>query len=142
MIKDKDVEKIKNVMLEEQIENEKVESVILKLLPEKKEEVEDEPKSKKQYVIVLSDPNGVIQEEMTGWVVQIPEDESILDTMKLVHASLYDYNASRKGRKNPVEKVGEGLSFVPYRFFKEHNVGIKTKEAVAVVTTNNILPNE
>ena len=101
---------------------------------------EKPPKQKKQYIIVVSDPDKQITQELTGWVIQIPEEESILSVRDNIHKSLYDFNASRRGRKLPVETIGEGFESVQAKTFKNCGIYVKTKTPVFVVTTDNILP--
>jgi hypothetical protein len=110
------------------------------------EDVDDStptPREKKQYVIVVSDPEGKIEvSDYTGWVVQIPESESISTVLENINNAAYDYNASKKGRKSPVFSVGEALEDIPTKFFKNRKVFIKTKEAVFVKVTDNTIPKE
>jgi hypothetical protein len=100
----------------------------------------DEPKVKKQFVIVVSDPNNIINKDLTGWVMQIPEDEDVTDVVECIKKGAYNFNASKKGQKYPVTSIGQAIANVSNKFFKPYNVSIKTKEPVLVVTTNNILP--
>jgi hypothetical protein len=103
-------------------------------------EESDEPKVKKQFVIVVSDPNNIINKDLTGWVMQIPEDEDVTDVVECIKKGAYNFNASKKGQKYPVTSIGQAIANVSNKFFKPYNVSIKTKEPILVVTTNNILP--
>src|SRR5689334_8468512 len=68
------------------------------------------PAQKKQFVILLSDPEGKLpKKDLTGWIVQIPEKASPFSTMDRVFKASYDFNASKKGRMLPVKSVGESL---------------------------------
>ena len=109
---------------------------------EKAEELEgsDEPKVKKQFVMLVSDPNSVINKDLTGWVVQMPEDEDVRDVVECIKKGAYNFNASKKGQKYPVTSIGQAIANVGNKFFKPYNVSIKTKEPILIVTTNNILP--
>jgi hypothetical protein len=101
------------------------------------------PAVKKQYVILVSDPDGKLpQHDFVGWVVQIPEDESVATTQDRIFRSCYDFNASKKGRLLPVKTVGEALENVPAKFFKEADVWVKTKTPVLMLKTNNEVPKE
>jgi hypothetical protein len=54
---------------------------------------------KKQYLILLSDPEGRMPKgDFTGWVLQIPESESPASSQERLLKGTYDYNASKKGR--------------------------------------------
>jgi hypothetical protein len=101
------------------------------------------PAVKKQFVILVSDPDGKLpQHDFVGWVVQIPEDESVATTQDRIFRSCYDFNASKKGRLLPVKTVGEALENVPAKFFKEADVWVKTKTPVLMLKTNNEVPKE
>ena len=104
---------------------------------------EKPPAQKKQFVILVSDPEGVMPEqELAGWVIQIPEEASPLSLQERVHKATYDYNASRKGRKLPAETMGEAFEAVPAKNFKEVEVWVKTKTPVLVLTTDNKIPKD
>jgi hypothetical protein len=104
-------------------------------------EEEKPPSAKKQFIIVASDPDGVLADvELAGWVLQIPEEASPLSLMERVHKAAYDFNASRRGRKLPVETIGEAFESVPAKNFKDVEVWVKTKTPVLVLSTDNKLP--
>ena len=107
---------------------------------ETESEGEDLPKVKQQYVIVVSDPKKTITEELTGWVVQIPDDESVLTVTDRIKKAAYNYNASKKGQKYPIKTIGEAVESIGNKFFKPYDLKVKTKEAVFVVVTDNVLP--
>ena len=103
---------------------------------------EKPPPVKKQFVVLVSDPNGDLEgHDMTGWVVQIPEDDPVRDTEDRLFQSAYDYNASPKGRKMTLQTIAETCEHVPTRVSKEHNVWIKTKEPVEILPTRNKVPS-
>ena len=104
------------------------------------DEGSDEPMIKKQYGILVCDKDGEIKRDLVGWVFQMPENEDTRDAIESVKKAAYNYNASKKGRKYPVNTIGQAIEGVGNKFFKPYNVSIKTKEPVLVVTTNNILP--
>jgi hypothetical protein len=101
------------------------------------------PAPKKQFVIVLSDPEGKLpKKDLTGWVVLIPENASPFSTMDRVFKGAYDFNASKKGRMLPVKSIGEALESVGPKYFKESELWVRTKLPVAVVVTDNVLPKD
>jgi hypothetical protein len=107
------------------------------------EEEEKPPAQKKQFVILVSDPEGKMpEEELAGWVLQIPEEASPLSLQERVHKAAYDFNATLRGRKLPVETIGEAFESVPAKNFKEVEVFVKTKVPVLVLTTDNKLPKD
>jgi len=103
-------------------------------------EESDEPKIKKQLGILICDKDGDIKRDLVGWVFQMPENEDTRDVIDNIKKAAYNYNASKKGRKYPVNTIGQAIEGVGNKFFKPYNVSIKTKEAVLVVTTDNVLP--
>ena len=107
------------------------------------DENETEPTIKKQFVVILSDPEGELEgKEYTGWVVQVPEDESSYEaTEKLIRAA-YEYNVTRKGRRMPVQQIGEVCEHVAAKILKEQKVWVKTKEPVFILRTDNVVPME
>lgn len=101
------------------------------------------PAIKKQFVIVISDPESRMPKgDFTGWVVQIPDNASPATTPDRVFKAAYDFNASKKGRLLPVKTVGEAFESIPAKHYKEAEVWVKTKEPVIVLRTNNQIPKD
>jgi hypothetical protein len=101
------------------------------------------PAVKKQFVVIISDPEGLLpKNDFVGWVVQIEESESPATTLDRINRSAYEYNTTKKGRLLPIKTVGEALESVPAKFLKEACVWVKTKTPVLVVKTNNEIPHE
>lgn len=108
---------------------------------EKMEEAEREPRTKKKYVFVVSDPEGVLDgRELVGWVVQIPEDQSEFSVEERIFAATYEYNRSKKGRRDPARTVGEACERVPAKMFRAQQIWVKNKEAAYLLPTSNELP--
>lgn len=117
-----------------------IEEMNLAAQPEGGDE-EKPPAVKKQFVILLSDPDGKMpKNDFVGWVLQIPENESVATTQDRIFRGCYDFNASKKGRLLPVKTVGEALENVPAKYFKEADVWVKTKTPVLVLKTDNEVP--
>ncbi len=101
------------------------------------------PAVKKQWVILISDPDGRLpKHDFVGWVLQIPESESVATTTDRAFRSAYDYNTTKKGRLLPVKTVGEALENVPAKQFKEADVWVKSKTPVLMLRTDNEIPKE
>lgn len=99
------------------------------------------PPVKKQWCILISDPQDSLRgKDYTGWIVQIPEDDSPATTQERLVNAAYEYNASPKGRRIPVQTIGETCEVVPARFFKEQGAWVKTKVPVLMLTTDNKIP--
>lgn len=100
-----------------------------------------DPIVKKQFIIVLSDPSGILPEEdIVGWVTQIPEMDNPGTVIERIKRSAYEYNISKKGRRHPVKSIGEACEAVGQKFQKEQDISIKTKLPVTVLRTDNVLP--
>jgi hypothetical protein len=106
-------------------------------------EAESPPPVKKQYVILVSDPeNRWPKHDFAGWVLQIPESESPATTPDRIFRSVYDYNMTKKGRLYPAKTVGEAVENVPAKFFREADLWVKSKTPVLVLRTDNEIPKE
>jgi hypothetical protein len=98
---------------------------------------------KKQFIILVSDPsNKMPKADLTGWVLQLPEDESPASLQERLFKGAYDYNASKKGRLHPVKTVGDAVENVPGKFFREVELWVKTKTPVLVLRTDNEIPKD
>ena len=101
------------------------------------------PAVKKQWVILISDPEGRLpKHDFVGWVLQIPESESVATTTDRIFRSSYDYNTTKKGQLMPVKTVGEAIETVPAKQFKEADVWVKSKTPVLMLRTDNEIPKE
>ena len=119
-----------------------IEEMNLAVQPETGDD-EKPPAVKKQFVILVSDPDGKLpKHDFVGWVLQIPETESVATTLDRVFRSSYDFNTTKKGRLMPVKTVGEAIENVPAKAFKEADVWVKTKTPVLLLKTDNEIPKE
>jgi len=119
-----------------------IEQINLVVQPDPGEENKPPP-TKKQYVILVSDPEHRLpKDDFVGWVLQIPEDESPATTQDRIFRGVYDFNASKRGRLLPVNTVGEAIENVPAKQFKECDLWPRTKTPVLVLRTDNAIPKE
>lgn len=140
-----DINKVAEVMKAEAIEPAKLRAVIEKLGLEAQPEGGDEstPPAKKQFVVLVSDPDGKLpKDDFVCWVLQIPESESVATTQERIFRGAYDFNASKKGRLHPVSTVGEAIENVGAKYFKEAEVWAKTKTPVLMLRTDNEIPRD
>ena len=103
--------------------------------------VEEEPKevkNPKEYVILISDPNGIINTNLVGWPIQIEEGEDPATIIDKISTAAAQFNNTKKGKKAPLDSIGEAIE-VGGKFFKENSVWSKTKVPVRVIATNNQL---
>ena len=142
-----DIAKVADILRQNQLEPAVMRRILEQInkVTEEAAAAEDEkpPAQKKQFVILVSDPDGQMPEqELAGWVLQMPEEASVLSLQERVHKAAYDFNATRRGRKLPVETMGEAFESVPAKAFKEVEVTVKTKTPVLVLCTDNKLPKD
>jgi hypothetical protein len=141
-----DVSKVAEILKKNEIDpsvlRRVIEEINLAVQPDPGED-EKPPAVKKQFVILVSDPEGRLpKNDFVGWVLQIPENESPATTRDRVFRSSYDFNTTKKGQLMPVKTVGEAIENVPGKFFKEAEVWVKTKTPVLVIKTDNQIPKE
>lgn len=102
---------------------------------------EEQPKVapiKKQFIVVVADNDGILADhDLVGWILQMPEDEPMQSVKEKMMRTAKSFNLSKKGRRFPVETVGETCESVPGRIFKENKLWLKTKEPVLLVPMVN-----
>jgi len=119
-----------------------IEELNLAVQPDPTEE-DRPPPVKKQFVVLVSDPEGRMpKHDFAGWVLQIPESESSATTRERIFRATYEFNASKKGRLLPAKTVGDALENVPAKHFKDAELWVKTKTPVLVLKTDNEIPRE
>ena len=141
-----DISKVAEILKKNQLDpallRRVVEELNLAAQPDGGEE-EKPPSVKKQFIFLLSDPEGRMpKEDFAGWVLQIPENDSPATVQDRVFRGAYDYNTTKKGRMYPAKTVGEAIENVPAKFFKETDLWVKTKTPVLVLKTDNEIPKE
>jgi hypothetical protein len=141
MAKKVDLDILQSVLRRNEVDVRKIAEIMedVNRIIQEEAEAPKEPPVKKQFVFLLSDPNGVVKEDMTGWVLQIPEDMPPPLTLEKLSEAAQAYNRTPKGRRLPLETVGEVCESVPPKISKECDVWVKTKEAVWVLRTDNKL---
>jgi hypothetical protein len=141
-----DVSKVAEILHKNKIEP----AVLRRIIEEMNHAVQPDPTEedkpppvKKQWVILVSDPEHRLPKtDFVGWVVQIPEDESPATTQDRLFRGAYDFNASKRGRLLPVKTVGEAVENVPAKHFKEADLWVKTKTPVLILRTDNQIPTD
>lgn len=116
---------------------------LLAMLADMQEPKEEKPPAvRKQFVVLVSDPMGIMpKDDLVAWVLQIPDNESVATVQDRIHRTAYDFNATKKGRQLPVQTVGEAIENIKAGMFKEADVWVKTRTPVLVVKTSNEIPN-
>ncbi len=143
-----DIELVKNTLLRANIDLQITTQILQDLMFEarvRKEEFEEkEPKTKKQFVVIVNDPYGKIHElgcDFQGWIVQIPEDDAPMKALERFHNGVYDFNLTPKGRKMPLQSIAEACAFGSATIFKKHKLWVKTKEPVFLIPSANKISN-
>lgn len=140
-----DVSRVAEICKKNQVEPDKLRRIVeeLNLAVQPDFDEEKPPAIKKQFCILVSDPEGKLPKtDFAGWVLQIPESESPATIQDRIFRAAYDYNTTRKGRLYPAKTVGEALENIPAKYFKETEVFVKTKTPVLVLRTDNEIPRE
>jgi hypothetical protein len=140
-----DVETLKFILQRNESDIRKVAEIMheieLELKAEEEERALRPPAVKKQFVMLVSDPENVLEKiDLVGWVAQIPEDDSIATTAGRIHSAAYEYNATPKGARMPAETIGEACEVVTAKLFKEQNIWIKSKTPLLIVPVDNKIP--
>ena len=138
------IDKVAEVLKKNELDPATLRRVIeeLNLVVQPDADEEKPPAVKKQFVILVSDPDGLLpRTDFAGWVLQTPEDESPALTQERIFRAAYDYNATRKGRLYPCKTVGEALENIPAKHFKEVELWVKTRTPVIVLRTDNEIPS-
>jgi hypothetical protein len=140
-----DVNKVAEILKNNEVDPKLLRQIVeeMNLLTQAEANEEKPPAIKKQWAILISDPDGKLPEhDFVGWVMQIPEDDSVATTQDRIFKGVYEYNATRKGRLNPAKTVGEALEYIPAKHFKETDLWIKTKTPVLMLRTDNEVPKD
>jgi hypothetical protein len=106
---------------------------------------DDSPKVKKQFVIVLSDPNKELVQytnKLVGWVGQISAEADVNTYLPKLYDAAYEFNRSKKGRKYPIKTVGDAMDTVQAKLLKKQGISIKTKEPVLILLSDNVVPTK
>jgi len=142
-----DLDKVKLVLQRNEPDPRKVADIInelqMEIQAEEEEKANRPPPIKKEFLFLLSDPEGKLRDQdLVGWVVQIPEGDSPLSAPERITAAANAFNGAGKGRKLTLETVGEACEMVSPRLFKEQNIWIKTKLPVqALPLPNKLMKN-
>lgn len=139
-----DLDLVKAILKRNDLDTRMIGSIIEDIQQELKMLQEENPpalRQKKQFAIMVSDPEGILPKtDLTGWILQLPEEDPPYVAEERITRAAYEFNQTPKGRRLPVKSIGEACEAVPPRLLKEQNVWVKTKEPVLVLRTNNQIP--
>jgi hypothetical protein len=141
-----DVNKVAEILKRKDLEPALLREVVEEMNQQVQPEVDEEktPALKKQFAILISDPDNRLPEgnDFVGWIIQLPENESVLSAQERIFKATYDFNTTKKGRLHPAKTVGEAIEHIPAKHFKETGVFIKTKVPVLMLRTDNEIPTD
>lgn len=103
------------------------------------EAVEREKPQKKEFVVLVSEPEGGLPKDLIGWVVQYPEDGDPRDVSDTIVEVASAFNSSPKGKRVQVTSFGDACQSLPSKLLKEREVWVKTREPVRVIAVKNSL---
>jgi hypothetical protein len=103
------------------------------------EAVEREKPQKKEFVVLVSEPEGGLPKDLIGWVVQYPEDGDPRDVADTIAEVASAFNSSPKGKRVQVTSFGDACQSLPSKLLKEREVWVKTREPVRVIAVKNSL---
>ena len=139
-----DVNQVADILKRNEVEPSILKQIVAEMqaLLEAEAGEEKPPPVKKQWCIMISDPEGRLPEgeDFVGWVLQIPESESVMTTEERVHRATYDFNATKRGRLLPATTIGEAMENVATKHFKEADCWVKSKTPILMLRTNNKIP--
>ncbi|MFT3782354.1 MAG: hypothetical protein QM790_10090 [Nibricoccus sp.] len=140
-----EVNKVAEILKKNQIDPKLLRQIVeeMNVLTQAETDEEKPPAVKKQWAVLVSDPEGRLpKNDFVAWVLQIPEDESIVTTQDRICRATYEFNTTKKGRLLPPKTIGEAIEAVPAKHFKEVGVWVKTKTPVLMLKTDNEIPME
>jgi hypothetical protein len=141
-----DVNKVAEILKRNELEPSLLRQIVeeMNLLVQPEVDEEKPPALKKQFAILISDPEGRLPEgnDFVGWSLQVPENESVTTTTERIFKGAYEFNTTKKGRLMPAKTVGEALEHIPAKHFKEAGLFVKTKIPVLMLKTDNEIPTE
>lgn len=111
---------------------------------DKKEDRATGPRAKRQFVVVALDPTGSLKAvpDFTALVVQMPDGIAPGEALTRIYASVYDFNATKAGRKTPVDTLGTAADTVRAKQWKAQQLKLCTREPVLVLRSDNNVPKQ
>ncbi len=140
-----DVNKVAEILKKNQVDPKVLRQIVeeMNILTQAEGDEEKPPAVKKQWAILISDPEERLpKSDFVGWVLQIPEDDSIATTQDRIFRATYEFNTTKKGRLLPPKTIGEAIENVPAKHFKEVGLWVKSKIPVLMLKTDNEIPTE
>lgn len=123
----------------------KIEKDLIAAQQEEKENREPAAKKgKSQFQIVLSDPEGLMPKgvQFVGWALKMEDGAPLTAAIQRIKDAAIAHNNSKRGRKVPVNSIGETIQFVKRNHWKRDDGGKtlpQNAEPVYIQVTDNKL---
>jgi hypothetical protein len=141
-----DIEEVEQVLLQRQVPEttaiiNDLQKILEELAAEKEKEKEDKPKF--EYVVVINDPNGLLnrpqaENELTAYVVQQEENEDAGLILSKLEDATKEHNLASKKKKQRLYNLKDIFGGLKPKYLKERKVKIKTKEPVRVLIAKEL----
>ncbi len=137
------LEEVQQSLLEQKVDNQVVTKIITDLekkIQEEKDNKVSAPKSKNEFLIIISDPNNELAgKDLTGWVVTQRQGLDSSQILSKIRDSIKEMIDSQKRKKFIVSSLGEGIERLKRKFLAPKEIMVKTKNPVQVLITDNKL---
>jgi len=134
-----DIQEVEGVLLQNKVDQAKVQAVIKDLneiIEELKNDKDITPKQKYEYVIILNDKDGCLKgKEIAGWVVQQEENADAGLILSKLKDAAKTQNEAAKRKKNMITDLTALFESLKSKFTKEKKIKIKTKDLTRVIVT-------
>jgi hypothetical protein len=133
-----DIEIVQKVLKESGVDVRVVAAILNQIREAAAEEaVEREKPAKKQMLVLVSEPEEGLPKDLTGWIVQLLEDDDPKEVADKIVDVAKAFNESPKGQRLPVESFGDAVQSIAGKLFKESDLWIKTREPVRIIPVKN-----
>jgi hypothetical protein len=135
-----DIEIVQKILKERGVEVRLAAEILNQIRDAIAEEVVDREKpAKKQMLVLVSEPEEGLPKDLTGWVVQLLEDDDPREVATKIQEVSKAFNESPKGQRVPVDSFGDAVQSIPSKLFRESDLWIKTREPVRIIPVKNTL---
>lgn len=131
----------KSLQIEESKVTEMVES--LKRAIEEEKELKGKAEREKNIFVALINSSGLRQDEkelfesLPLYIFQIPEESDHNELPAKIEKACYEFNASKKGMKEPVLNIFDGTNVIQNKFFKDQKIKRVTKEPMIIILSDS-----
>lgn len=109
------------------------------------EKLEKEKKARQKSKTLLLASVKAEGQEITNtpfWIFKAPEDFDHNALESVINQVIADFKATGKKKAGKIDTIGNGILYVPAKFWKARNLTRVTKEPILVLKTNNELSGQ